>query len=192
MVLIGITCNVGIIIIVVSGNIPVVDFRQGIWICSVRGIETCRRTVVNDITVVLFILHIRREYEVTCRFEEVFRSIIWSLVYIVGIYISATFTIPGIDKVHLDDAMNRTVVDDFLHLLVLWIDDFLYVLNLQRIARCDTYHVLGGTIVAVLEFGNVRSVRIDKLLDVVFLILLVRYCRFLTFFVIPGICKLSA
>ena len=156
MFLICITCDVGIIIIVVSGNIPVMDFRQGVWIFSIHGIETCRRTVVDDITVVLLIVHIRREYEVTCRFEEVFLFIIWSFVYIVGIYISTTFTISGINKVHLDDTVNRTIVDDFLHLLRALIDDFLYVLNLQCIARCDTYHVLGGTIVALLECGYIR------------------------------------
>ena len=70
--LIGITRDVGIIIIVETSNIPVVDFCR-IRIRSIlHGIESGRRAVVDDISVVLGVSRIQWEDEVTGGFQETF------------------------------------------------------------------------------------------------------------------------
>ena len=92
-------------------------------------------------------------------------------MHVVGIYISATFSRACADQVHLYDAVDRTVVDFFIHLLGCLIDDFLYVLNLQGVARCDAHHVLCRTVVALLEIRKVMLLIIS--LDIALLFSLV-------------------
>ena len=176
--LIGITRNVGVVIIVVARYVPVVDVHLFVWILAVlQTVESLWRTIVNDEAVVACLVGVVQwEHEVSCCFEEVYLVFGFSLcrgtlMHVVGIYISATFSRACAYQVHLYDAVDRTVVDFFIHLLGCLIDDFLYVLNLQGVARCDAHHVLCCTIVTLLEISKVLVLIIS--VDIALLLILV-------------------
>ena len=73
-------------------------------------------------------------------------------MYIIRIYIAATFTRSCIHQVHLYDSIDRTIVDFLFHLIGNGINDFLCILNLQGITRSDANQILCRTVVALLEF----------------------------------------
>ena len=71
--LIGITRDVGVIIIVETSDIPVVYFCLFIRIGSFsHRIESGRRAVVDDVSVVIGVVRIQWEDEVTGGFQEAF------------------------------------------------------------------------------------------------------------------------
>ena len=98
--------NMGIIVIVVTCYIPIVNFCTG----RLSGIFiiTFRETVVNDITV----CGRCGEHEVSCCFKEVFiMSFIGSsFVDIVGIDITATFVLTNINKIHFYNTIDWSIV----------------------------------------------------------------------------------
>ena len=171
--LIGITRNVGVVIIVVARYVPVVDVHLLVWILAcIQTVESLWRTIVYDEAVVAFLVGVVQwEDEVSCCFEEVLILSICTLMHVVGIYISATFSRACAYQIHLYDSVDRTIVDDFIHLSGGGIDDFLHVLNLQGITRCDTHHVLCRTVVTLLEIREVMVLIIS--VDITLLFILV-------------------
>ena len=166
--LIGITRNVGVEIIVVTSYIPVVDFCIRVRIFTFHRIESGRRAVVDDKTVAAYIGVIQWEDEVTGGFQEAVGVFTWYFMNVVSIHISTTFTLTGIHQVHLYDTIDRTIVDRLLHLLGVWVDGFLCILNLQGITRGDANHILCRTVVALLEFCYICHSTFFILLDASF------------------------
>ena len=150
----GVTRDMGIVIVVETRYIPIVDIRQFGFIGTT--VVSRREAVVHDVSSILV-----WEHEVTRSFQEVFIVCIASrsLVVVVGIYITATFIFTHINQVHLYHAIDRTVMLLFGNLLFRLIVGYLAELNLHGIARCDANHVLSRTVVASLE-GSVDISRI--------------------------------
>ena len=168
----------GVVIIVVARYVPVVYVHLLVWIHAfAQTVETLWRTIVNDEAVVACLVGVVQwEHEVSCCFEEVYLVFGFSLcrgtlMHVVGIYISATFSRACAYQVHLYDSVDRTIVDDFIHLLGCLIDDFLHVLNLQGIARCDAHHVLCRSVVTLLESRKIMVLLIS--VDITLLFILV-------------------
>ena len=142
--------DVSIVIVVETCYIPIVNINLSIWIFftfRIQTIETSRETVVDDISILRSIV---REYEVTCCFEEVWSLAIVTLMHIVGIYIATTLIFSYVDEVHFYHTIDRTIIY-LVNNLFVGIIQFLYILNLQGIARGNTYHILCSTLVTLLE-----------------------------------------
>ena len=148
----GVTRDMGIVV-VETCYIPIVNIRQTVGFIAV---VSRRETVVHDVSAILV-----WEHEVTRCFQEVFFMCIagFSLVVVVGIYITATFVFTHINQVHLYHAIDRSVMLLFGYLLFSLIVGYLAELNLHGITRCDANHVLSRTVVALLE-GSVDVSRI--------------------------------
>ena len=154
--------DVSIVIVVETCYIPIVNINLSIWICfafSIQTIETGRETVVDDISILLSIV---REYEVTSCFQEVRIIAIVTLMHIICIYITTTLISANVDEVHFYHTIDRTIIY-LVNNLFVGIIQFLYILNLQGIARGNTYHILCSTLVTLLEccFVSIFFVIID-------------------------------
>ena len=83
-------------------------------------------------------------------------------MHIVGIYIATTLIFSYVDEVHFYHTIDRTIIY-LVNNLFVGIIQFLYILNLQGIARGNTYHILCSTLVTLLEccFVSIFVVIID-------------------------------
>ena len=108
------------------------------------------------------LLSIVREYEVTSCFQEVWIIAIFTLMHIICIYITASLISANVDEIHFYHTIDRTIIY-LVNNLFVGIIQFLYILNLQGIARGNTYHILCSTLVTLLEccFVSIFVVIID-------------------------------
>ena len=178
----------GIVVVVETCYIPIVNFRQLGFIGT--AVESRRETVIHDVSSILV-----WEHEVTRCFQEVFCRYLaffvgLFLVVVVGIYITATFIFTHINQVHLYHAIDRSVMFLFYCLLFSLIVGYLTELNLHGIARCDANHVSCRTVVAFLE-GSEDISRIDVNLIVLFSIIII-VDVFLLYFLIRHILEFLA
>ena len=147
---VGISGDVGIVIVMEACNIPIVnlhvfDFEPGIL--PRDGVVSRREAVVNDVSALMV-----REYEVAGCLKEVFVFFSGrSCVVVVGIHIAAALILADVYQVHLHNAIDRTVVLLFYYLLAFRIIVLLTELYLHGIAGGDADHILGGTVVTLLE-----------------------------------------
>ena len=148
---VGISGDVGIVIVMEACNIPIVnlhvfDFELGIL--PRDGVVSRREAVVNDVSALMV-----REYKVAGCLKEVFVFFFSgrSCVVVVGIHIAAALILADVYQVHLHNAIDRTVVLLFYYLLAFRIIVLLTELYLHGIAGGDANHILGSTVVTLLE-----------------------------------------
>ena len=194
--LVSVARDVHIIIIVETGDIPVVHLHRihRLIRCGGRdGVIASRETVVHDVASLMI-----GEDEVARGFEEVLLVLValMTRVIVVGIHVAATLVLTDIYQIHLHYAIDGTVMFFLHHLLIVLVVSVLAELNLHGVARGDADHVLRRTVVTLLELAQrVVSVLLVLILmivvDVFLLHVLIRHSRERIVLLVGGRGKLS-